>query len=222
MKRFAVSLTAIAFLLVNAGAAIACDFTGCVYCGDNPIEGVTVTFVHQYQTTSATTGADGCYSIHLGHWGTWTITLDEATLPPDVTCIDPLENPVVVNTSEAEGYDYIQDWLIDSACCGLGAGCTPGYWKNHLEDWLPTGYDPGDDFDATFGVDLFDPDITLEEAVWARGGGVNKLARHGTAALLGAAYPDVNYPLTEDEVIDAVQTGDADTLVEYNELGCPL
>jgi hypothetical protein len=40
-----------------------------------------------------------------------------------------------------------------------GEGCTPGYWKNHLEDWPPTGLDIVDDFDTTFGVDLFDPKV---------------------------------------------------------------
>ncbi|MBN1657999.1 MAG: DNRLRE domain-containing protein [Anaerolineae bacterium] len=101
-------------------------------------------------------------------------------------------------------------------------GCTPGYWKNHLEAWAATDYSPSDDFDATFGVDLFNPNITLEQAVNARGGGVNRLARHGTAALLSAAHPDVAYPYTVAEVIALVQAGDADSLEWGNELGCPL
>jgi hypothetical protein len=86
---------------------------------------------------------------------------------------------------------------------GDGEGCTPGYWKNHLDAWPPTGYAPGDDFDTTFGVDLFDPDITLDDAVNAKGGKVNRLARHGTAALLSAAHPDVDYSLSVAEVIAA-------------------
>lgn len=101
-----------------------------------------------------------------------------------------------------------------------GEGCTPGFWKNHLELWV--GVSPSDDFDTTFGVDLFDPDITLEQAVNAHGGGVNKLARHGTAALVSALHPDVAYPLTVAEVIAAVQAGDADTLVGFNELTCSI
>lgn len=105
---------------------------------------------------------------------------------------------------------------------GGGEGCTPGYWKNHLEDWPPTGLSPADDFDTTFGVDLFSPDITLQQAVNAKGGGVKKLARHGTAALLSALHPDVDYPLTPAEVIAAVQAGDANTLVAFNELGCQI
>lgn len=103
-----------------------------------------------------------------------------------------------------------------------GAGCTPGYWKNHLEDWPMTGYSPADDFDSTFGVDLFSPDITLEQATRARGGGVKKLARHGTAALLSAAHPAVDYPFTVTEVMALVQAGDVDPLVAANELGCEI
>jgi hypothetical protein len=104
-----------------------------------------------------------------------------------------------------------------------GEGCTPGYWKNHLESWPPTGLSPFDDFDTTFGVDYFDPDITLDEAVNARGGGTNKVARHGTAALLNALHPDVNYSVSAADVIAAVQAGDVDALVGFNELSseCP-
>lgn len=101
-------------------------------------------------------------------------------------------------------------------------GCSPGYFKKHLEDWAATGYSPGDDFDTTFGVDYFDPDITLEEAVNAKGGGLNRLARHGTAGLLSAAHPDVNYPYTVAEVIAFVQAGDADPLAAASDLGCQI
>lgn len=103
-----------------------------------------------------------------------------------------------------------------------GEGCTPGYWRNHYEDWPPTGYATTDDFDTTFGVNLFSPDITLAEAIWMGGGGLKKIARHGTAALLSAAHPDVDYPITVAEVIAAVQAGDVDMLVTYNELGCDI
>jgi hypothetical protein len=109
--------------------------------------------------------------------------------------------------------------LPDIPC---GEGCTPGYWKNHLEAWPATGFTTGADFDATFGVDYFDPDITLLQAVNLGGGGYNALARHGTAALLSAAHPDVDYPYTVAEVIALVQAGDKDALEAANELGCPL
>ncbi len=104
-----------------------------------------------------------------------------------------------------------------------GDGCTPGYWKNHMDKWGPTGLSTDDDFDATFGTDYFDPDITLGEAVWARGGGVKKIARHGTSALLNASHPAVLYPAGIADVIAAVQNGDVNALVDFNELSdeCP-
>jgi hypothetical protein len=129
----------------------------------------------------------------------------------------------VILQGDGLGFEGYQDTIIAVPVPPEGGeGCTPGYWKNHLEDWPATGFSPSDDFDATFGVDLFDPDITLEDAVNAKGGGVNKLARHGTAALLSAAHPDVNYPYTVGEVITLVQAGDVDPLVAANELGCQI
>lgn len=112
-------------------------------------------------------------------------------------------------------------------------GCTPGFWRQpqHFDSWTDP-FDPTDDFDATFGVDFFDPDRTLLEALTTGGGGLNALGRHAVAALLNAASPDVDYPLTVQEVIDMVQAVDPtdddavealkDQFEEFNELGCPL
>ena len=38
-------------------------------------------------------------------------------------------------------------------------GCTPGYWRNHAARWA--GVVPADDYDSTFVIDLFNPDIPL-------------------------------------------------------------
>jgi len=114
-------------------------------------------------------------------------------------------------------------------------GCTPGYWRNHADRWF--GAEPSDDFDTTFGVDLFSPDITLGTAIWLGGGDANALARHATAALLNALGgvknadgTTVAYPYSSDEVIQMVQDAVADETIEAtkdilaaaNELGCPL
>jgi hypothetical protein len=118
---------------------------------------------------------------------------------------------------------------------GDDQGCTPGYWRNHADRW--EGVASTDDFDTTFGVNLFDPNITLGTAIWASGGGNNALARHATAALLNAhgGVPNsdgttVNYPYTADEVIQMVQEAVANGTIEEtkdlldaaNNLGCPL
>jgi hypothetical protein len=116
--------------------------------------------------------------------------------------------------------------------CEVGEeGCTPGYWRNHHESWV--GYSPTDPFFSVFVVanmQGLDPDLTLGEAVELGGGGFNKLARSAVAALLNAANPDVDYPLTEAEVIAAVvaafNSGNAEPLAteldDYNNLGCPI
>jgi hypothetical protein len=135
-------------------------------------------------------------------------------------------NRTAISVSTDGGMSYrllvINEDFLDCTPTGGGEGCTPGYWKNHLSDWAVTGFNPSDDFDTTFGVDLFRSDITLEQAVNANGGGVKKLARHGTAALLSAAHPSVNYPYTIGEVIALVQSGDSGSLGDANELGCSI
>lgn len=124
------------------------------------------------------------------------------------------------------GPDGFQDTLmeveLDVPPPPGGEGCTPGFWRNHLGAWVATGYAPGNDFDTVFGTAYFSPDITLGQAIIAKGGDLNRLARHGTAALLSAAHPGVAYPYTVAEVIALVQAGDADALEMANELGCPL
>jgi hypothetical protein len=112
---------------------------------------------------------------------------------------------------------------------GGGEGFTPGYWKNHLEDW--TGLlDPGADFETTFGIQLpsrVGGPLTLLEAVNKKGNRINSLIRHSVAALLNALHPNVDYDLTPDEVIAIVQDGFAsgdyrgakDILEGFNEQG---
>jgi len=100
-----------------------------------------------------------------------------------------------------------------SACDTPFEGFTPGYWKNHLDDWV--GYSPGDIVEDVFIVDgitfpRWTPpgliDKTLLEALDFNGGplfrgAVKILLRVGTAALLNAAHPDVDYRYTERAVI---------------------
>jgi hypothetical protein len=113
----------------------------------------------------------------------------------------------------------VQYTIIELRKPGEYEGLTPGFWKTHPELW--TGYSTDQTFYDVFGVYITinakgnDPGIynpTLIEAIAAKGG-VNEektppvydaLARHAVAALLNAAHPDVTYPLTEQEIIDAV------------------
>jgi len=111
---------------------------------------------------------------------------------------------------------------------GEDDGCTPGYWKNHTDSWADSGYSPSDSFDAVFGTDYFDPDITLLEALNLKGGDINALARHAVAALLNAGDSNVDYALTANEIEDLVRgaDGDPETVKDefdaFNNAGCPI
>lgn len=124
-----------------------------------------------------------------------------------------------------------------SSLCVIEEGCTPGYWKNHLDKW--SGYNPESDFEGQLSLpdNTFDPNITLEEALNMKGGGANRLARHGMAAFLNASHPYIAFPLTVGQVIDilgeaaeAINSGNKSTmnalidiLAGYNEFSedCP-
>lgn len=102
-------------------------------------------------------------------------------------------------------------------------GCSPGYWKNNLGAWAAAGFAPDDDFDAALQTDLFDPERSLLAALGTGGGDADALGRHGAAALLSAAHPDVGYPYGVAAVRVLVAQGDPQGLLAAaNNLGCPL
>jgi choice-of-anchor A domain-containing protein len=130
-------------------------------------------------------------------------------------------------------------------------GCTPGYWRQdqHSDSWT-SPYDPTDLVRSTFNVTPFlsggeldlngdgEDDTLLDALEYNQSGtGVTgaamRLLRAAVAALLNAASPDVDYPLSTGEVISqvnaALASGSASTiealkdeLDDYNNLGCPL
>jgi uncharacterized repeat protein (TIGR01451 family) len=152
-----------------------------------------------------------------------------ATFIYDCT-VDPVNagftNMAIVTGTPPEGPDAFDD---DEARVALFTeqpfeGCTLGFWGSNTEFWFQlTGYSTSDDFDTIFGTGWFTPDITLGEAIKAKGKR-SKLARRGTGALLNAATENIYYRYTVDEVIDFVQSGDIDPLVEENERSgtCPV
>lgn len=119
-------------------------------------------------------------------------------------------------------------------------GCTPGFWKQpqHLDAWV--GYSPDQTLESVFDVpDAFGlDDVTLLAALSFEGGpttadAAEVLLRQAVAALLNAASPDVDYPLTEAEIVAqvnaALASGDratilalAEELDTFNNLFCPL
>jgi hypothetical protein len=110
---------------------------------------------------------------------------------------------------------------------GGGEGCTPGYWKNHLDAWVT--YTPGTQFSDVF-EDAF-PGKTLRQVASQGGGGLKALGRHTVAALLNTTSA-VDYDLTTPDVIDAFNAvypgaksdynGLKGIFEGFNEQGCPL
>jgi hypothetical protein len=130
------------------------------------------------------------------------------------------ENNVMVAQLQAGGISH--KWTVTCTPPAVVEACTPGYWRNHPESWV--GYDPNASFNATFSVNYFDPNFTLMQAAWAGGGGLNKVARFGVAALLSATHPDLNFALSPEQAIALVQAGNGDGLSSYfpADAVCPL
>lgn len=119
-------------------------------------------------------------------------------------------------------------------------GCSPGFWKNNLNAWGPTGASPSLTLGSVFTIppSLELQNYTLLEALNFGGGpgtvGMAKiLLRQAVAAALNAAHPDINYPLNLSQVIDftnsALASGNRATMEQlknlfdgYNNLGCPI
>jgi len=93
---------------------------------------------------------------------------------------------------------------------GGGEGCTPGYWKNHHEDW--EGYTPGQTVGSVFsGASNFPTlaDDSLDTALRYGGGPglvgmAQNLLRIGVASLLNASSSNVDYPYSVSELIDSI------------------
>ena len=110
-----------------------------------------------------------------------------------------------------------------------GEGCTPGFWKNHPEEFPGGLYTPdalvSDFFDVPVGYE----DVTFAEALASGGGGLDALLRQAVAALLNAASGEVDYPLDEAGIVSlvnaAIVSGDFDTAIDlldlYNNLTAP-
>lgn len=112
----------------------------------------------------------------------------------------------------------------DAGLCeekGGGEGCTPGFWRNHLYHWGPTGYSPTMKVNEVFDCDLVGADVTLGMAIDAPQT-YGTLVFHAIAALLNASHPDVDYDYSAAEVFEMACDGNQYDLAMANESGCPL
>lgn len=123
-------------------------------------------------------------------------------------------------------------------------GCTPGYWKNHTDNWQETH--PGTPVTKLYQVSAALDGVTVEDALQLHGGpgydGAERiLVRAATSAWLNAAHEGLGFPWRRFSkgldgrpplvqfVNDALASGDRDTIIAAasridgdNNLGCPL
>jgi hypothetical protein len=172
-----------------------------------------------------------------------TITFETLDGPDSITtCIPPTAG---VNS-------IISGVFADGPACippqDGDQGCTPGYWKQdqHFGSWAMPPYPTGDSSPTGFPTlffDVFEEVITIRigdgtvtnptllQALMAKGGGINSLARHASAAMLNARSGAVAYPLNPAEIVGLVQEaipdgdieGVKDFLAGFNDVNnCPL
>lgn len=133
---------------------------------------------------------------------------------------------------------------------GGDEGCTPGYWKNHNGFWSfkslryvdvffgGLGYLGGGDPALLAEIQAVIGDLTLDDALSVRGNRFKyeALLRHSAAAMLSASHPEVDYPLSPQDVVASVRNawrawldgdfnavdGTKNELDNFNNLGCDL
>jgi hypothetical protein len=154
--------------------------------------------------------------------------------------IDPSTNPVTVQVGGNPSPTGAVVVFYNSVIPGM-QGCTPGYWKNHTNNWV--GYATGAAISSVFNTAVNAAYASLGSKTLLQGlslqggstlsGGAEILFRAAIAALLNASNPNVAYPLTTAQIIAdvnaALATGNraalialATTLDGYNNLGCPI
>lgn len=119
-------------------------------------------------------------------------------------------------------------------------GCPHHDWRAHLHHWPPTGHATGHTLESVFAVpDRYGLDnVSLHSALGLAGGsgvvgGARSLVKEAVAALLNASHPEINYPLTQAQVISRVNVALASAnrktmlalaghLATHNNHGCPL
>ena len=114
-----------------------------------------------------------------------------------------ITDTIVIQTDDSGGIDF---WYQEVSA----EGCTPGYWKNHLDSWPATGFSPNQTLESVFDVpdSLGYDNVTLLNALKFDGGsgvagGARILLRAAVASLLNSAHPGVDFPMTTAEVIAA-------------------
>jgi hypothetical protein len=159
--------------------------------------------------------------------------------PPTVFADQNLTSPDHPSPGQTPAISHYTFCYVEGTTTGGGDGCTIGYWKqNHADTWADAGYDPDDLVSSVFPAAITTANVKLIDALDLPGGpgaagGERILIKQAVAAVLNAAHPDVDYPLTVVQIVAAVNaaiaSGDraqmialATLLESLNSLGCPI
>ena len=144
--------------------------------------------------------------------------------PLTTTATDPGTTPGTTDTGTTTTDTTTTETTTTTAPPG-GGGCTPGYWKNHTEDWV--GYAPSQLVSQVFSNAGSLGSGTLLAALSAGGGSTLTAAKallihHAVAALLNSTHPDVDYAFTTAQVIawtsEALASTDRDAILSLKNL----
>ena len=134
--------------------------------------------------------------------------------------MDPyfIRNTATADSNETDPETDSEEVLLVAEPPPVYEGLSPGYWKNHAEDWdgVATSMSfeefffgspqPGLNWKvkalASTGKEKFStqPDITLMQALELTGGDAAALARQAVAAVLNARDEDVTYQFSESQI----------------------
>src|SRR5262249_55227024 len=167
-----------------------------------------------------------------------------ASCPGGLTVSAVVQGTAVAGVNQLCIFDTLGNVITTAASscqncvnCQVGAGCTPGFWKNCTQQWLNSGFSTGQSVSSVFTVPSCVGNLgsaSLLQALSFQGGSsVNGAAqillRAAVAGLLNSVK--VKYPLTTAQVISQVNTALAScdrgtiltlasTIDGLNNLGC--
>jgi hypothetical protein len=126
---------------------------------------------------------------------------------------------------------------LPTDCTPGGEGCTPGFWKNHTEEW--EAYSPNQSVTSVFSAAGAYGSLGTQSLLTALAGGggsgvtggVKILLRAAVAGILNATDGDIDYPTSAADLIAdvnaALASGDRATMLSLatdidadNNLGC--
>jgi hypothetical protein len=104
------------------------------------------------------------------------------TLTKDGDCLSSASAQAVSHISYA--FEYIKDCVPEEGGGGDCLWCSPGYWRNHLDNW-PAGFAPGDAYTTLAGATVTYLDVLCNPRIYGPTGDFNNVGDILSAAALG-------------------------------------